>query len=147
MLDVALLAVLGRGGYLLARRIKYGVARAVYGRFPFRPGTTLELHVEAPAALPQHAVATATLRCVEERYPPDRNGRKQAFVLCYEVYRDTAPAKPVGGGVRTLRVRFDLPRDVPVTDLSSRPGRYWEVELEAATDGVDYAARFMVPVY
>jgi hypothetical protein len=148
--DAALLGVLGRGAYLLARRVKYGTGRALFERFPFRPGATLELHVDAPAALPQHAVPTATLRCIEERFIPTKNGRSESrAVSCFEVYRDTAPAELVGAGAGryALHVRFDLPPDVPVTDLSSHLCRYWEVDVEASTDGVDYAARFLVPVY
>jgi hypothetical protein len=150
LFDVVALVLLGRAAYLLARRLKYGNGRALFGRFPFRPGTTLEVHVEAPPALPQHALATATLRCIQERYVTRGSGKNRTTsVVCFEIYRDTAPAELVGAGagLRALRVRFDLPRDVPTTDLASRPCRYWEVEVDASTDGVDYAARFLVPVY
>jgi hypothetical protein len=70
-------------------------------------------------------------------------------VQCFEVYRDSAPAELVGAGAgrQALRVSFAIPADVPVTDLASRPCRYWELDVEAATDGVDYGARFLVPVY
>jgi hypothetical protein len=150
LFDLAILAMLGRAAYLLARRLKYGSGRAFFERFPFRPGTTLEMHVEAPRALPQHAIATATLRCIQERYVT--NGSREDATLsveCFEIYRDTAPAQlaSAGAGGRALRVRFDLPRDVPTTDLASRPCRYWELDVEASTDGVDYGARYLVPVY
>lgn len=150
LFDIGVVAMLGRAAYLFARRLKYGSGRALFARFPFRPGATLELHVDAPRALPQHAIATATLRCIQERYVT-RGTREDATlsVECFEIYRDTAPAQlasAVAGG-RSLRVRFDLPRDVPTTDLASRPCRYWEVDVEASTDGVDYGARYLVPVY
>jgi hypothetical protein len=145
-----IVARLSRAALLFLRRAKYGRGRALFQRFPFRPGTTLELHVEAPRALPQHADATATLRCIEERYVTRGDSNDTTRVAtCFEVYRDTAPAPLIAAstGGRALRVRFDLPRDVPVTDLSSRPCRYWEVDVEASIDGLDYAARFLVPVY
>jgi hypothetical protein len=150
LFDAVALALLVRGIYLFLRRLKYGSGRALFASFPFRPGTTLEVHVESPRALPQHAVVSATLRCVQERYVKSGSGEDATVtVSCFELYRDTAPAPFVttGAGGRALRVRFDLPRDVPVTDLASRPCRYWEVEVEAGTDGVDYAARYLVPVY
>jgi hypothetical protein len=150
LFDAAAAALLWRAVYLFARRLKYGSGRALFARFPFRPGSTVEVHLEAPQALPQHAVATATLRCIQERYVTRGSGDDKATsVVCFEKYRDvaTAPLVSSGAGARALRVRFDLPPDVPTTDLASRPCRYWEVDVEASTDGVDYAARFLVPVY
>jgi hypothetical protein len=150
LFDLGILAMLGRAAYLFARRLKYGSGRAFFERFPFRPGTALELHVEAPRRLPQHAMATATLRCIQERYVTRGSGEDATLsVECFEIYRDAGPAQLVsaGAGGRALRVRFDLPRDVPTTDLVSRPCRYWEVSVGASTDGVDYDARYLVPVY
>jgi hypothetical protein len=150
LFDAVALALIARAVYLLMRRWKYGRTRARFARFPFRPGSTVEIHVEAPVALPQHAVVTATLRCVQERYVRSGTGEEASLsVACYEKYRDVTPAPfaSTAGGGRALRVRFELPRDVPSTDLSSRACRYWELEVEAATDGVDYRARYLVPVY
>jgi hypothetical protein len=150
LFDIAVVALICHAVYLLARRLKYGSGRALLARFPFRPGSTLELHVQAPQALPQHAVASATLRCIQERYVRSGSGEDTTVsVECFELYRDVAPAPwaSAGAGVRSLRVRFDLPHDIPITDLASRPCRYWEVDIEASTDGVDYAARYLVPVY
>ena len=151
LLDLIAMLMLAKGGKLILRRLKYGPGMATFARFPFRVGEPLELHVQAPRSLPQHAVVTATLRCIQERYvtTETRRGETQTNIQCFELYRDSTPADHVatGAGTRTLRVRFDLPRDGPVTDLTSRPCRYWEIDVEASTDGLDYAARFLVPVY
>ncbi|MDQ3997310.1 MAG: hypothetical protein M3303_09860 [Gemmatimonadota bacterium] len=148
--DAIGIGLLAAAGYFALRRLKYGAGVARFGGFPFRRGSTLELHVDAPRAFPQHALATATLRCVQERYVTSGTGEdRTTSVQCFEVYRDAAPAELVaaGAGRHALRVRFAIPPDVPTTDLASRPCRYWEVDVEARTDGVDYATRFLVPVY
>jgi hypothetical protein len=44
-------------------------------------------------------------------------------------------------------VRFPIPPDAPTTELGARPPRYWELELSAEVPGVDFGARFLVPVY
>jgi hypothetical protein len=150
LFDAIGVGLLVAAGYFVARRVKYGTGVALFGSFPFRRGSALELQVEAPGALPQHAVPTATLRCVQERYVTSGTGDDRSItVQCFEVYRDAAPAELVaaGAGRRALRVRFAIPPDVPTSDLASRPCRYWEVDVEATTDGVDYATRFLVPVY
>ena len=150
LFDVIAIGLLAASGYFVLRRLKYGRGIASFGQFPFRRGSTLDLHVQAPRALPQHAVPTATLRCIQERYVTTGTGKNQHLTVeCREIYRDTAQVEVVAssGGQRTIRVRFALPADAPATDLASRPCRYWEVDVTAATDGVDYAARFLVPVY
>jgi hypothetical protein len=148
--DLIALGLLASGGYMIVRRLKFGRAMAVFEQFPFRRGATLELRVQAPRALPQHALVTTTLRCVQERVTKTRSGNETTISPgCFEVYRDTGSAElmDVGLGRRALRVTFQVPADAPTTDLASRPCRYWEVDVEARMDGVDYGARFLVPVY
>jgi hypothetical protein len=150
LFDLIAVGLVAGGVTLILRRLKYGQGIATFARFPFRVGQQIELHVRAPHSLPQHAVVTATLRCVQERYITRRTSDREEHtnVQCFELYRDSAPAEMVAAAdFRTLRVRFAIPSDAPATDLASRPCRYWEVDVEAVTDGVDYGARFLVPVY
>lgn len=151
LFTIVALAILSSGVGLVWRRLKYGQGLATFARFPFRRGEELELHVQAPRSLPQHAVVTAILRCIEDRYvtTTKRDGETLTSVECFELYRASGPAELVttSKGSRALRVRFTIPANAPTTVLASRPCRYWEVDLNAASDGVDYGARFLVPVY
>lgn len=148
-LDVMAACLFVSGARLTARRLRYGGGIALFEGFPFRRGDRLRLHVEAPRALPRHALVTATLRCVQERHVTPDTADDSPTLRCFEVYRDSAPAErfDAGSGVRALRLTFRIPSDVPASDLASSPCRYWEVDVEAGTDGVEYAARFLVPVY
>ncbi len=149
LLDIMAFRLLVDGARLMARQLRHGRGAATFDSFPFRRGEVLRLNVETPASLPRHVVATATLRCVQERYVTTSTAEDSTMLRCFVVYQDAATATVVdrGDGARMLRVTFTIPSDVPTTDLASRPCRYWEVDVEAATDGVDYAARFLVPVY
>lgn len=151
LFDLIAVALVASGVTLILRRLKYGQGIATFARFPFRVGEQLEIHVQAPRSLPQHAIVTATLRCIQERYVTTQTSDRETHtnIQCFELYRDTAPAEPLASGLtgRMLRVKFGIPRDAPVSDLASRPCRYWEVDVEAVTDGVDYGARFLVPIY
>jgi hypothetical protein len=41
-----------------------------------------------------------------------------------------------------------LPTDDDLNSgLSERPAKFWELEVEAKTPGVDYHERFLLPVY
>jgi hypothetical protein len=149
VLDAVMVHLFVEGARLAARRLRYGCGVAAFEGFPFQRGERLCLHVVAPRALPRDAHVTATLRCVQERLvtvgADDDSTRLQPF----EVYRDTAPAELLDAGPsrRALRVTFAVPSDAPATDLASYPCRYWEVDVEATTDGIDYGGRFLVPVY
>jgi hypothetical protein len=149
LLDIIALRLLVDGTRLMARRLRHGRGVATFDGFPFRRGEILRLYVETPASVPRHALPTATLRCVQERYVTTSTAEDSTTLRYFAVYEDTAAAEVVdrAGAARVLRVTFAIPPDAPPTDLASRPCRYWEVDVEAIMDGVDYGARFLVPVY
>ena len=78
------------------------------------------------------------------------SGRNRSMVtVCYELLALPATVAAVddGSGGTALRVVAEVPPGAPVTTLAARPPRYWELELSAATPGVDYGATFLVPIY
>lgn len=151
LLDLLAVCMLASGINMLIHRAKYGQGVAKFAHFPYRLGEELELRVRAPRSLPRHVPVTATLRCVQERYvtTTTSDGETQTNIQCFELYRERAAAARVATANEgdVLRISFAIPHDAPPTDLASLPARYWEIDLDAATDGVDYAARFLVPVY
>jgi hypothetical protein len=141
--DAIGVGMLGRVVYLVARRIRYGPSRIALARFPIAPGTTAELLLDGLSPVARAFPIRATLRCVEERFEIRQTGRNRTRVsVSYELYRDETTVAP-----GEARLRFELPENVPGTRLSAVPPRYWEVELAAETPGVDFGARFLVPVY
>lgn len=70
-------------------------------------------------------------------------------MICYELYRETrvlqghdVAAAPI------FEMQWALPQATGLkTALSERPARFWELEVEAKTPGVDYHERFLLPVY
>jgi len=47
-----------------------------------------------------------------------------------------------------ILMNFRLPSGIDYsTSLSSRPPRYWELEISSKTPGIDYRSIFFVPVY
>lgn len=145
VMDLVLIALGARVAYLIAQRAKYGLAMLRFRRFPFRPGTEMELHMARPRRLAGVTSPEAVLRCVQERYETRGTGedRSQAIVA-YEVWSDRQRGEFRRG---EFVWRFALPAGLPGTALSERPPRYWEVELKVETPGVDFAGTFLVPVY
>jgi hypothetical protein len=47
-----------------------------------------------------------------------------------------------------VRIECALPDDPALTTaLSEHPARYWELELRAETEGIDFVAAFLLPIY
>jgi len=136
---------LGRG----LRRWKYGASTLRFSRFPFFLGESLDgrLHVARPLVGCSELVVT--LRCIEERYEEQGGGDNASEkTVCYEVYSSAATLdlsrrrESAGLVVNFLLPDLDLP-----TTLASRPPRYWQVDVRGEAPGIDFAARFLVPVY
>jgi hypothetical protein len=150
LFDLVALALVWRALYLVARLMRYGRGAVWFTRFPFRLGEAVELLVPAPTGITAAAELTATLRCVQERVEVRGTGKgRSVVVVCYELL---APPTAVtlttdGRGRPAFRVTAHIPPDAPPTALGEHPPRYWELDLAAARPGVDYGARFLVPVY
>jgi len=145
LMDCIALGCAWRMVYLIGQRAKHGVSMLRFRRFPFRPGSDIELHLARPTTLASVAAPEARLRCVQERYETRRtsDGDEQRIVA-YEVWSATRKAEFVRG---EYVWRFDVPEGLPGTALSERPPRYLELDLKIELPGVDYAGTFLVPVY
>jgi len=143
LFDAAMLGVVGRAAYLAARGLRYGPSRLRFASFPYARGAEAVLDLTGVSPRARRHPITATLRCVQERYETRRSGGDtERTTVCYELSRDVrtvAPGEPT--------VRFPIPADAPPTTLGERPPCYWELELEADVPGIDFGARFLVPVY
>lgn len=146
--DVVIVAVIARGVRLIRMGRRYGPSWLRFGRFPFRTGERLEATLDALEGRSELPSLNATLRCVQERYEMRGETRrnKNLRVVCYALWSASARVNRSAAGI--FDFAFDIPADAPGSALSERPSRYWE--LVVASDdvpGVDYQARFLVPVY
>lgn len=144
LFDLVVAALVGRALYLAARRARYGRSRLRFTRFPIVPGSDAVLDVTDVSPLARRHPLVATLRCVQERFEMSGTGRRRKRVtVLYEIMCDERTIAP-----NEATVRFAIPADAPTTALGDLPPRYWELELRAdGVPGVDYGARFLVPVY
>lgn len=146
--DVVIVAVTARGVRLVRMGRRYGALWLRFRRFPFRTGERLEATLDATGGRSDLPSLNATLRCVQERY--EMRGlnihTKELQVVCYALWSASARVDRSRRG--TFDFEFEIPADAPGSALSEQPSRYWE--LIVASDnvsGVDYQARFLVPVY
>ncbi len=152
MFDLVFLFVVYKLVCGIIRMARFGRGFLRYGRFPFFLGDRFQGWWRVDQALGAYRNLTARIRCVQEEFVTTRvHNERRTSVVLYEVYGETKTLGTDGAlraGNAEVAVTFDLP-DVAelATDLLTRPPRYWELEIEAEREGVDYVGRFLVPVY
>jgi hypothetical protein len=148
--DAAILFTCASAVKAIIQGIKYGRVYLQYEQFPMllgRPASVrllLDRHVDA-------ASVDCTIRLIEETVEVSYHGRGKSsrqyvFDQLYEE-KFTAALAQGAEGRQTARVEFQLPEGDYSTRLSGDEPRYWLFEAEAATPGVNFHARFLLPVY
>lgn len=130
--------------------LKYGGVFLQYEQFPMllgRPASVRLLLDRRVDAASVHCTIRLIEETVEVSYP--RRGKSTRQYVFDQLYEEkfTAALAPGTDGRQTARVEFQLPEGDYSTRLSSDEPRYWLFEAEAATPGVDFHARFLLPVY
>jgi hypothetical protein len=157
LFDLIDLLVLWGAVYGLFQYFKYGKSRFHFARFPFRPGHSVEGGLEAGRAIAAAPSISLTLRYIEEvmetRRPrgyvsPSRSKTttQQVSYLLHEVKQELNAAQ-FGNAELGIPIQIRLPAGEFSNRLAETPRRYWELEVKAETPGIDYAARFLLPVY
>ncbi|NIS88089.1 MAG: hypothetical protein GWN88_24995 [Nitrospinaceae bacterium] len=150
VLDLAVVGGAVQGVYKGIQYFKYGRSRLLFQSFPFFLGSSLAVTLEGLPPREKLERLSLNVRFIEEKYVTrGRYGNRDARVECYEVYADSrelaADALPRHG---RLNLEWNLPDDPSLlSNLSSRPARFWELEVEAEIPGVNFHDRFLLPVY
>lgn len=150
LFDLIDLLVLWGAIYGLFQFFKYGKSRFHFARFPFRPGNSVEGGLEAGRALAAAPSLSLTLRYIEEVMETHRSGNKtsttQVLYLLHEIKQELSAAQFANADAG-IPISVRLPAGEFSNRLIESPRRYWELEVKAETPGIDYAARFLLPVY
>ena len=155
LFDLIALAVLAGAFYQLFQYFKYGKSRLLFARFPFRPGNSVEAGLLANRRLAAAPSISLTLRYIEEVTETHRSGQgsqrktttSQVLYCLHEVKQEISPRQFDAGADVEIPINIRLPAGDFANRLIETPRRYWELEIKAETPGIDYAARFLIPVY
>lgn len=149
--DLIALAVLFGAIYLLFQYFKYGKSRLHFARFPFRPGRAVEAGLEAGSRLAATEAISVTLRYIEEVTETTGSGKNrsstQVLYCLHEVKQQLRAGQFDPSPGMAIPIHIRLPNGDYSNRLGETPRRYWELEIKADTPGIDYSARFLLPVY
>ena len=144
-------AILLGAFYQLFQHFKYGTSRLHFARFPFRPGHSIEAGLEASRKVAAAPSISLTLRYIEEVTETTGSGKNrsshQVLYCLHEVKQELNSSQFDAGGDAEIPINIRLPAGDFSNRLIDTPRRYWELEVKAETPGIDYAARFLLPVY
>lgn len=142
--DVVSFFMLGHAGYHALRVLKYGTSTLTFHRFPFFLGETVEASFRTSADVRQLKRLVFTLRCLREQVDAQAVGTGVTMAI-FEIWREERVVEPPS---REIPVSFRLPAEAHFsTTLAIATPRYWELEVEGEAPGVDFGARFLLPVY
>jgi hypothetical protein len=151
LFDLIALGVLGGAIYLLFQYFKYGKSRLHFARFPFRPGRSVEAGLEAGSRLSAAPSINLTLRYIEEVTETTGSGKNrsstQVLYCLHELKHELRAGQFDATSGVVIPINMRLPEGDYANRLLETPRRYWELEVKAETPGIDYSARFLLPVY
>lgn len=133
--------------------VRYGRTYVRWEGLPLRLGERATLRFGVTKDLPRFDRVVLRLRCVEEVFETrsgTERGERTTVVAAYSWFEEERTIRSTGdlpAPLRDATVVFDLPRDLPGTNLVAVPPTYWMLEVEGDAPGLDYRERFLVPVY
>jgi hypothetical protein len=136
--------------YLTLRRVKFGRSVMTLARVPFVPGGSVTATVRARMRdLPDEGLS-ATLRHVHRITTGSGRSRSVREEVQWEL-ASRIPRGSIAPSSDALRIpiHFRIPEDACETNVTSNENyqHIWRVDLTAEVPGVDYAARFELPVF
>lgn len=130
--------------------MKFGGSRIEFAEFPFRRGKPARISWHPGNGIVQVKQGTFTLRCVREFWEQSGAGKNRSRHLVHEQIWNGSwhldePHTLTRG--EQIGLRFDPPVDAPGTNLRDATPVFWELEVKLDVPGIDFAERYLVPVY
>ncbi|HVG08729.1 MAG TPA: hypothetical protein VNM67_13565 [Thermoanaerobaculia bacterium] len=110
-------------------------------RFPAHTGEQLEALLVARPALEVIGPVLAVLRCVRDEVV-EGEGR-----VPMQVYSQTAEFDFPGERLKEVALSFELPSEVPGTELDREDAVYWQIAVRIPVIGPDLELVYLAPVY
>ena len=149
---MALFGLAGVGLFTWATRAtldarRYGDVRLVLDPFPGAIGGHFGATIALPVAYEPGRYFVVTLKCLHHyrtRSSGDDDSRTRQSVVWQA--EGIAQVEPHVDGIR-LGMRFDVPRELPATEVADGAHHAWRLEVQSAEPSLKFTRSFDVPVY
>jgi hypothetical protein len=143
------IVLLSKAAYRTLRTRRYGDVRLHLHANPYRPGGTVSATLKATSKLAPTGPMKVTLAYVHEYV---KSSERTSFTHENILWSDTCSietaAMKMSSGTVEVPIHFKLPFDADPTDDAIPSNRhYWRIDAEARVKGIDFHARFEIPVW
>lgn len=136
--------------YRTLRTWRYGRVRLLLYANPYRPRGTVSATLKATSKLAPTGPMKVTLAYVHEWVTTSKNGASFTHenILWSDTCAIETAAMKRSPGTVEVPIRFELPGHAESTDDAIHSNRhYWRIDAEAPVRGIDFKARFEIPVW
>ncbi len=143
--DLIMLVALWSLCYYILYAAKYGSSYISFSKFPFFPGDKMKVSFSPN----RFSVLDCTMRFVKEVLEKEYPSDDEKTIICYELYCEQRQIQ-TSPKFTKVPISFDIPETSPVWDNQLNGTKsiyYWELEIEAEQQGVDFSTSFLLPVY
>lgn len=127
-------------------RVRFALPRVRWTTFPAFTGGRLEGSVHSRRRLRPEGPVRATLRCVQDELTSSR-GDGQRNLEPFILYKQVVEIPAGEGALQSIPFAFDVPPDLPGTNLGAEKATYWQVGVEVPVTGPNFDSVFLAPVY
>ena len=150
VLDLLGLLILFDSVVKIVQWARFREPSVAWGTFPAFLGGPLAATVRFPRRLRPAGPAQATLRSVRAEWTERKTaeGEVERQLEPQALYAETRELPlPPGAPLASLDVAFDVPGDLPGTDLGQAEATYWQLLVRIPVAGPDLETMFLAPVY
>lgn len=127
---------------------RYGRLTLWWSKVPFFTGERLEAVLVARPPLEPIGPVLAVLRCVrDERALRQSTEGEEVVFEPMVIYRQTAEFHVPGEQMKRQPLSFEIPADLPGTDLAPDEATYWQIAIQIPLMSQVQETVFLAPVY
>ncbi len=129
------------------RHRRFGVSVLKLDAMPASPGTVVSGTISVPTSF-NNASVQIRLYCTHRRITGSGEHQRTNESTLWEDEQEVRSKSAVGGAETSIAFRFSLPSNVPLSDITNTyDQRLWRISATSELPGMEYRAKFEIPVY
>jgi hypothetical protein len=127
------------------QKLHFGLTPLVMDPFPGSLGGQVGGHIDTRIPFDPQQYFSVNLSCIHSRVSKSGKNRNRSESVVW--HSEGVCHSDRGNDGTTLRFRFDVPADLPVSEQRSKNYRLWRLRVNAELPGTDFDRSFEIPVF
>lgn len=148
VLDLFALLVVYDSLRKLVQWLRFRHSVVIWSALPVFPGERLEGRIAFAHTMRVSGPPRVTLRCMADEWVKIEGQDRQRQLLPFALYQETHETPvPESGALDALDISFEIPRNLPGTDLAAEEATYWQIAIDVPMAGPNLEEVFLAPIY